>query len=410
MFILVVSMKRYLSSEIISLALKRHKMAFVSGPRQVGKTTLSKNFIESYDQALYKNWDESDFRKQWAKSPNIIADEFRLEKINQTRLLILDEIHKSKNWKQKVKGFYDVHGDDVDIIVTGSARLNVFKKGGDSLMGRYLNFRLHPLSYGEILGNGLLDPDQWLKKLFTRPQNFSDQKILLQLNQLSGFPEPFFSKSEKILKIWRQSRTEKIVREDLRDLTRIIDLSQIELLVSLLPERVASPLSIQNLREDLETSHDTVKRWLNYLSELYYFFELKPWSKSFPRSLKKEGKIYLYDWTEVAVPGARFENLIACHLLKACHYWNDTGNGFFDLFYIRNKDKQEVDFLLVRDKKPWLMVESKLSDIKIDKPKVAKFQTYFKCPFIQVVFENEIWQKTNESLVASATHVLGNLP
>jgi predicted AAA+ superfamily ATPase len=402
-------MERYLSSEILTLALKRHKMAFVSGPRQVGKTTLAKTFIEKYDKGLYKNWDDSDFRKIWTKSPNSLQTHFQIEKTNQSRLLILDEIHKSKNWKQKLKGFYDTLGSDIDIIVTGSARLNVFKKGGDSMMGRYLNFRMHPLSYGEVSGHEALEPDLWKTRLLKKPTGSNNEEKLNQLIALSGFPEPFFSGSEKILKLWRQGRTEKIIREDLRDLSRIMDLSQIEALVSMLPERVGSPLSIQAIREDLEVSFDSVKRWLGYLNELYYYFELKPWSKSIPRSLKKEGKIYLYDWTEISDSGARFENLIACHLQKACHYWNDTGNGYFDLFYLRNKEKQEIDFILIRDKKPWLMIEAKLSESQVEKQKVAKYQSYFKCPYVQVVRDPGLWFLREETLVTSATHLLTNL-
>jgi predicted AAA+ superfamily ATPase len=273
-----------------------------------------------------------------------------------------------------------------------------------------LNFRMHPLSYAEVSGHEILEPEAWLGRLLKKPTLTYKQEPLIQLMTFGGFPEPFFAGSEKILKLWRQGRTEKIVREDLRDLSRIIDLGQIEALVSILPERVGSSLSIQAIREDLEVSFDSVKRWMSYLSELFYFFELKPWSKSFPRSLKKEGKIYLYDWTELLDPGIKFENLMACHMLKACHYWNDTGNGYFDIFYLRNKEKQEVDFLLIRDKKPWLMIEAKLSDTNIEKAKVAKFQSYFKCPYVQVVLDPGIWSRKEDALVTSATHLLSHLP
>jgi predicted AAA+ superfamily ATPase len=326
-------MNRYLSKDIRELALKRNKMAFISGPRQVGKTTLGKSFKSDYKQFIYKNWDESVFRKLWTKSPNSIVDEFLLEKLKEEKLLVLDEIHKSKGWKQKLKGIYDVLGDDIKIIVTGSARLNIFKKGGDSLLGRYLNFRLHPLSYGEITKSKILSPEEWKNSLFKKSNKNFSREPLLKLMKFSGFPEPFFAGSEKILRIWRKGRNEKIIKEDLRDLSKLPELSQVEMLASLLPSKIGSPLSVQSLREDLEIAHDTVSRWLKYLNELFYFFEIKPWSKSIPRSLKKEGKIYLYDWTEIEVEGVKFENFVACHLLKACHYWADTGEGDFDLFY-----------------------------------------------------------------------------
>lgn len=403
-------MDRYLTKEIQKLALQRNKMALISGPRQVGKTTLSKSFKNEYDQYIYKNWDESAFRKQWTKSPNQIVEAFQLEKNKQEKLLVLDEIHKSKGWKQKLKGLYDEFGEELKIIVTGSARLNVFKKGGDSMMGRYLSFRLHPLSYGELAKESLKSPEEWRNFLFEKSNVKFDQNILLKLMKYGGFPEPYFASSEKILNIWRRSRNEKIIREDLRDLSRLPELSQVEMLGSLLPSKVGSPLSIQSLREDLEVAHDTVSRWLKYLNELFYFFEIKPWSKSIPRSLKKEGKIYLYDWTEIDSEGVKFENLVASQLLKACHFWTDTGEGLFELFYLRNKEKQEIDFLITKNKKPWLCIEAKLSETKIDSTSVNKFLKHTHCPFVQVVFDTDIWRVDGEKLVASANRVFSGLP
>jgi len=278
-------------------------------------------------------------------------------------------------------------------------------------MGRFLNFRLHPFSYGEVCNNEIFDPDKWKSTLFKKTKMSRDDKNLLRLLEMSGFPEPYLANSQKILKIWRQSRNEKIVREDLRDLSRIPELSQVEMLTSLLPEKVGSPLSVQSLREDLEVSHDTVKRWLNYLNELYYFFELKPWSKSVPRSLKKEGKVYLYDWTEIENEGFKFENLIACHLQKACHYWTDTGEGLFDLYYLRNKEKEEIDFLIVKDKKPWLMVEAKNKDTNLNNKVIDKFIKYFQCPYIQVINEDDIFfKKDDQKLIISAVDFLAHLP
>jgi predicted AAA+ superfamily ATPase len=385
-------------------------MVFISGPRQTGKTTLAKSYKPEFEQFVYKNWDETLFRRLWTKSPNSIQEEFFLEKIKDRRLLILDEIHKSKGWKQKIKGVYDELGDDLNIIVTGSARLNIFKKGGDSLMGRYLNFRLHPLSYGELTKSKIMTPDEWKNSLFKKSIKNFNQEPLVKLFKLSGFPEPYFSNSEKILRIWRRGRNEKIVKEDLRDLTRLPELSQVEMLASLLPTKVGSPLSVQSLREDLEVAHDTVSRWLKYLNELFYFFEIKPWSKSIPRSLKKEGKIYLYDWTEIEGDGEKFENLVACHLLKACHYWMDTGEGDFELFYLRNKEKQEIDFVIIKNKKPWLCLEAKLNETKIDHKSIDKILSFTKCPFVQVVMEAGVWRAEGDKLLASAGRVFSGLP
>lgn len=403
-------MQRYLFDDIQELALKRHKMAFISGPRQVGKTTLAKAYRLKFSQFVYKNWDESVFRKLWTKSPNAIAEEFLLAKNNETKCLVLDEIHKASGWKQKLKGLFDELSGDLKIIITGSARLNVFKKGGDSLMGRYVNFRLHPLSYGEVTHSKKLNPEEWKEALFKKSSFRYEQAPLLRLLKLSGFPEPYFANSEKILRIWRQGRNEKIVREDLRDLSRLPELSKVEMLASLLPSKVGSPLSVQSLREDLEVAHDTVSRWLKYLGELFYFFEIKPWSKSVPRSLKKEAKIYLYDWTEIEGAGEKFENLVASHLLKACHYWTDTGEGSFALHYLRNKEKQEIDFVIVKDKKPWLCLEAKISDSKIDFSVVDKFLKYTRCPYVQILLEPDLWRVEGDKVVASATRVLAALP
>jgi predicted AAA+ superfamily ATPase len=405
-------LKRYLYSSIKELALARHKMALISGPRQVGKTTLSRSFDSDYDQSIYKNWDESTFRRIWTKSPNAIADEFGLPKFNESKLLILDEIHKSKGWKQKLKGLFDLFQNDLNIIVTGSARLNTYRKGGDSMMGRYLNFRLHPLSYGELIERKKLAPEEWRERIFRKPSGQLPTDVLDNLIKFSGFPEPYFAASSKILNIWRRGRVEKIIREDLRDLTRLVELSQVEMLASLLPTKVGSPLSVQSLREDLEVAHDTVSRWLRYLNELFYFFEVKPWTKSVVRSLKKEGKIYLYDWTEIEADGPKFENLIACHLLKACHFWTDTGEGNFDLFYLRNKEKQEIDFLITKDRKPWLAVEAKVSEVKIDLKAVKKLTQNLNCPFVQVVRQPGIWRvdaDPGDRMVTSADHLLSQL-
>ncbi|MFN3453734.1 MAG: ATP-binding protein [Pseudobdellovibrio sp.] len=393
------------------MALDRNKMAFISGPRQGGKTTLAKSLIKEYDEAIYKNWDESQFRKVWAKDPNSLKDQFKIAKDEYSRLLILDEIHKSKGWKQKIKGIYDDLSEFINIVVTGSARLNIFKKGGDSLMGRYLNFRLHPFSYGELSSKDYLSPEGWKSKLLSAKVSEGKQEIIQDLFDFSGFPEPYLAKSRKVLNIWRISRNEKIVREDLRDISRLPELSQVEMLASLLSDRVGNPLSIQSLREDLEVAHDTVKRWLIYLKELYYFFEIKPWSKSIPRSLKKEGKIYLYDWTSVDEKGFRFENLVACQLMKACHYWSDTGEGDFELFYLRNKEKEEIDFIIVKNKKPWLSIESKFSETSVNTKVVNKFIQHTKCPYIQVVFEPNIWRRESDHIIVmSANRLFSGLP
>ncbi len=410
--------KRYLEKTIESLALKRDKMAFISGPRQCGKTTLAQMLLKNNKSGAYYNWDDIDFRRQWTKSPNKLVNKSTSNK-NKVPFYIFDEIHKAKGWKRTLKGIYDTSHQQAKMIVTGSARLNIYKKGGDSLLGRYLNFRLHPFSLGELTEKKLLSPNEFIKIISTQKKQqekslSTKQKRLNELIRYGGFPESIIAKSDNITRLWQRGRAEKIVREDLRDLSRLPELSQIEMLMSLLPEKVSSLLSIQSLREDLEVAHTTVSRWLKYLSELYYFYEIKPWSKSIPRSLKKEGKIYLWDWSEVPGKGAQYENLVASHLLKACHYWTDTGEGFFELYYLRNKEKKEIDFLITCDRSPWMAIECKSSGTEIS-PHFKHFLKYINPKLFVQLVNQPIKRKALKILnkngsIISAAEMLSYLP
>jgi hypothetical protein len=248
--------------------------------------------------------------------------------------------------------------------VTGSARLNVYRRGSDSLLGRYFHFRLHPFSIREMERSDILRPDEALDSLFSRAMSSASRTgdNLAALMTYGPFPEPLFGQDARAANMWRRTHEQIVIREDLRDISRLPDLGRLELMTALLPERVGSLFSVASLRENLEVSFDTVRRWVTYLKELYYLFEIKPYCRSIPRSLRREGKMYLWDYAAVPNKAARLENLVASHLLKACHYWTDTGEGEFDLFYLRDKDKREIDFLIVRDGKPWLPVEVKLAD------------------------------------------------
>lgn len=402
---------RYLESIINKICLNANKMAFISGPRQGGKTTMSKLLLAQNKVGAYYNWDETKFRRQWTRDPGLILSDY--PKKNKVKpLIIFDELHKAKLWKRSLKGLYDTQGDHFNILVTGSARLNVYRKGSDSLMGRYYHFRLHPFSLAELLNERYaVIPDNLVATLLETPSaSIKSTKLLQQLLSFGPFPEPLLTNDEKILNLWQRNRIEKIVREDLRDLSKLPELSQIEMLVSLLPERVAQPLSIKSLSEDLEVAYTTVKRWLYYLNELYYFFSLKPYSKSLSRAIKKENKLYLWDWSEVETPGARFENLIASHLLKYCDYYTDTGFAHFELFFLKNKEKQEIDFLLTKNKNPFLPIEVKWSD-EMPSKSFAKFMPQFNCPLgIQLVFTPNVYKlhayATYKILVISAATFL----
>lgn len=407
----VMPLPRALREPIEALAFHAGKMAFVAGPRQCGKTTLAKTMLADRGAAArYASWDDVETRRSWAKNPKLL-----LPGPSRSRpLLALDEIHKLRGWKRDLKGVYDTLERRVDILVTGSARLDVFRRGGDSLLGRYLLFRLHPLSVREVAGRAPRDPATLPRALAQRAEPFqrADAAAFDQLLRFGGFPEPFFAADERRGLLWRRHRVERVIREDLRDLTRIPELGRIEMLAALLPERVGSPLSVQSLREDLEVAHDTATRWLENLKELYYAFELKPYARSIRRSLRKEGKLYLWDWSEVDASGPRLENLIACHLLKACDYWTDTGEGRFNLHYLRDKEKREVDFLVTADNVPLVAIEAKVSD---EQPSPS-WETFMRqlgpaVTAIQIVAKPGVWRwhglAAGRVLVASAAEVLG---
>ncbi len=404
---MVSMIKRSLADTIEEISFADHKIAMLSGPRQCGKTTLAKMFLEKRAGA-YFNWDETRFRRQWANDPSGVVPRAAGRR---PPLLVLDEIHKDRLWKRKIKGVYDTLESPCDILVTGSARLNVYRRGSDSLMGRFNHFRLHPFSVREVTARKEVGPDELVAALFSR--SLSRQKtaetVLDTFMRYGPFPEPFLSGNQRKVNIWRRNREHLVVREDLRDLSRLRDLAHVELLTAMIPERVGSLFSVKAVREELEVSFDTVKRWMTYLKELYYLFEIKPWGKSIPRTLKRDGKVYLWDYGAIQNEAAGFENLVAAHLLKACHAWTDRGEGEFELFYLRDKEKRELDFLIVRDGTPWLPVEVKLSSTELS-PNWKSFASHLPCRRgIQIVRAPK-WEMNSigesQILIAGAAEVL----
>lgn len=339
-------------------AFKNNKMAFVSGPRQVGKTTLAQLLLEERGEGKYFNWDDIEFKRQWMKDPKKLIP----ETVGPRHLVVLDELHKAPRWKSLLKGVYDLRHTAADILVTGSARLDIFRRGGDSLLGRYFLLRMHPFSLGELTDT-VLSPDS-VGDFLLRPVPPASE-IFSRLSQFGGFPEPYLKADPTVWNLWRRIRLERLVREDLFDVAKTHEISLLEACAALIPERVGSPFSFQSLAEDLSVSHPTVRRWVNWLSQLFYIYIVTPYTQKISRSLKKQPKIYLWDWSEVIDESNRFENMVAGHLLKGCHYWSDTGLGNFELFYLRDKEKREVDFLVTRERKPWLLAECKLSDTTI---------------------------------------------
>lgn len=322
---------RYLMAPIRD-ALAR-KMAFVGGPRQVGKTTLALSLLGNHSDEshpAYFNWDD----------PRDAARLRGVELPPDQKLLVFDEIHKYARWRGLVKGIYDSEKSSRRILVTGSARLDYYRKGGDSLANRYRYFRLHPFSLPEL----------------TPTPTRSDLEALLRFG---GFPEPFLAQEEREHRIWQRDRISRVVREDLRDLEQVREISLIEQLVDLLPVRVGSPLSVNNLREDLGVDHKTVDRWLTILDNLYVCFRIAPYGPPRVRAVKKERKLYFWDWSMAPEGGPRLENLVASQLLKYCHFVEDTEGYSMELRFLRDTDKREVDFVVLRDRKPEFAVECK---------------------------------------------------
>jgi predicted AAA+ superfamily ATPase len=320
-------MDRYLRAQI-EKDLKR-KMVLVAGARQVGKTTLARQILGGEDG--YLNWDIPEHRER------ILKREMPLG-----RLWIFDEIHKYRGWRNYLKGIYDAKVSRQQILVVGSARLDFYSFGGDSLQGRYHFLRLHPLSVAEL---GM--------------QRSQDMDGLLRLG---GFPEPFLSGSEIEAARWSREYRTRLVREDIASLERVVDLGRLELLMLSLPERVGSPLSLNSLREDLQISHKTVSGWLSILERMYAIFRVSPFGSPKLRAVKKEQKHYHLDWSLVQDVGARFENMVACHLLKWVHHEQDVHGRDLELMYFRDVDRREVDFVVVEGRKPIRLIECKLGD------------------------------------------------
>lgn len=379
---------RHLTPELEALALHRNKMAFISGPRQCGKTTLAKSLLR--DPELYFSWDQLKFRQLWAKSPDHLAD---MALAKRHPRIVLDELHKNQRWKRQLKGFYDDYGQNIEILITGSARLDTYRKGGDSLLGRFYHFHLHPFSLAEVTQ---ILPNWKVFEQFLKTPELKTNATLVEATQallhFGSFPEPFLGQRQEILNLWQKNRAELLIRQDLRDLSQIQEISQVETLLALLPSKIGAPMSVQSLREDLEVAFTTVKRWLQFLEALYIYFEVKPYTKSIARSLKKEGKIYLYDWSVIESEGPRFENMVAHHLLTLCNHWTDTGVANLELHYLRNKEKFEVDFLITKNKIPFFTVEVKLRELNLDRS-FQVFQRTLKVPHFQIVLEPGILRK-----------------
>ena len=404
--------KRTLTGIVDTVITEFNKMAFVSGPRQVGKTTLAQRYQQQFSQSLYLNWDTLQHQKR------ILTDPAFLEKENREPglpfLVILDEIHKYAHWKNYLKGTYDQYRDEFQFLVTGSGRLDLFKKGGDSLFGRYLSVVLLPLSIGE-LGGRLNDLEVFRQGLNAPQSDSAEQRnAYQQLFHFSGFPEPFSRGRVDFYSLWHTARKALLVREDIRNTSAIRHISLLEHLTHLIPQRVGSPLSINAIRGEVGVAFETARDWITLLEQFFYLFRIAPFTTRLAHTLRKETKAYLFDWVEIEDHSLRFENLVALHLLKAALTWQAQGNGIINLNFIRDKQKREVDFVLSKQGKPFCLIECKASRQELS-PHLIHFQEKLGVPVaVQLLHESGVCQKRRAGgmtqWVVSADRWLALLP
>jgi len=332
-----------------------HKMVFLTGPRQVGKTSLALSIAENVERSTYLNYDNfahRDIIRQGRWLPD-------------TELLILDELHKMPQWKTYLKGIYDTKPAQLQMLVTGSARLETFRQSGDSLAGRFFRHRLNPLSLAEI-------PN-------------ATEKTLMQLMQRGGFPEPFLAPSDDDANRWRLQYIDGLIRTDILDFEKVHDFKAIQLTLDLLRQRVGSPLSYTSLARDVGCAPNTIKRYIEIFESLYIIFRVTPHHRNIARSVQKEAKIYFYDNGMVmGDEGIRFENLVAVSLLKHLNAIEDYQGKRTGLRTLRTKEKKEVDFVLVVDEHPVQMIEVKLRD-DTPSPTLQYFHKKYCIPALQLV-------------------------
>jgi hypothetical protein len=319
----------------------RSKMVFISGPRQVGKTTLAKGILSSdFPSGRYLDWDLDEDRQDILKK--------RWDR--DDRLLVFDELHKFPKWKTWIKGVYDVSHQSHAFLVTGSAHLDIYRRGGDSLMGRYHPWRLHPFTLDEL------------------PNGISPKEGFQRLMALGGFPEPFIRGDERDARRWRRERFDRVLREDIRDLESIRNIQLLGLFLDMLRQRVGGLVTLSNIATDLQISAKTAKVWLDVLERMYLLFTVRPYTKSLPRAVLKPPKVYFFDNADVlAGEGERFENLVATSLLKRLHFLEDRDGYRYELRYLRDKEGREIDFVIIKENHLEELIEVKWSDDEISK-------------------------------------------
>ncbi|MBI1871551.1 MAG: ATP-binding protein [Chlamydiae bacterium] len=404
-------LKRILYHHIWEDLSKDKSMIFLAGPRQSGKTTFARMLAKDFSSSVYFNWDLITNKSLLIQKPTFFEEVHR--KDNTPPLVIYDEIHKYRKWKNYLKGIYDQFSNQYQFLVLGSGRLNVFQKGGDSLAGRYFLLTLWPFTLAELAGKRRSFNDFFKDPLMLDDDDPALLKIWENLSRLSGFPEPYLSGRETVHRRWSKNYGQQLIREDIRNMTSLKNMDDVEILFSLLPSKVGSPLSLSNLAQDLQVSFNSVRDWLKVFESFFIAFRISPWSNKISRAIKKEKKLYLFDVVNIPSDSAKFENRIALELLRAVSNWNDLGLGNFDLHYLRNKEGEEVDFLIANNHVPQILVEAKLSETGVSKS-LLKFQSHLNIPALQLVNRPNIARKISNQkqqiLIVTASRWLATLP
>lgn len=406
-------MERPVYSEIFRRLAADGKMIFLSGPRQSGKTTFAKGLLNQGRDGEYFNWDSHLDRSRFAKDPLFFRNMNRGQP--GSPLVVLDEIHKYSNWKPYLKGVYDDFSHDFQFLITGSGRLDSRKRSGEALTGRFVSMPFFPLTLGELaaapgnLAGRLKEPFE----LTASPTAGETQNWWQGLARHSGFPEPFLKGEDDFWRRWSDTFANQIVREDMKDLHDLRRMDRLSLLLSLLPSRVGSPLSQNQLGQSLGVAFESVKAWLGLFEAFFLTFHLETYTRRVARSILKEKKVYLYNLPEVTDPGARFENQVALELYRSICRANALGEGRFGLYYLKNKDQREVDFLVTENALPSLLVETKRSDEEVS-PALLEFQAQMNVPAVQLVENRDGFRRIrygkNEVMVVAAHCWLAGLP
>ena len=387
-------------------------MVLMAGPRQAGKTTLAQAIAGGFTNRVYFNWDVVTDRKKLASEPYFFE---ALERRDASvPIVVFDEIHKNPLWKNYLKGVYDRFHGEFRFLVTGSGRLDTYRKGGDSLAGRYALFRLWPLTLAELAGRRSMFDTFWANPgAIVSDKDGVAEDAWKRLTQFSGFPEPYVQAKPTAYRRWSATYHRQLIREDVRDLTGIKSIANVETLFSLLPERVGSLLSATSLAEDLKVSYNTVRSWLDVLERFYLTFSVSPWTRRIVRATQKARKTYLLDYAIIENEATRFENMVALELFRAVTTWNDMGYGRFALHFVRNKEKEEVDFLVTEKRRPMLLVEAKKSETDVA-PALRKFQAQLGVTAVQLTHGGDTFRKIRNAgqtiLVAPAHLWVPRLP